>query len=565
MAITKKTFNQIIKQNSFSGADAGKLLIMDYVNKMTKGKRLLTDDDLHQIYRCMNHSPKQLEIYNSYKAFKDRLTLFYGFFQTAYCQYEMGRRINLLSIVDIAKKIQNFETYLKQPLLLTEKEYSKLQADAIKDFENKNIPIWAVVMFYTLSLVRDYSNKKAIPENIKTLIESYKGKSINVDYEIASEKDRNQQNALFIIYFCDKYKIDNTEKSIRDFIINSPLMYAYTCMDKDDSFLSEKNTISLIELYEREREKQAKYNGEKYKSLFIQSSTVKTQNKTEIIDKLESLINLSDNLDFYPSYSDVTLDALSKDIWNKLTTYFSELVEAVKNILSGKIKKLGSTSISSENPDTIKEKELLKAGIDTLSENTVIRNYFLSITDMGKDNIEYIRHNKVYNAGISVYKNETEPSNTGLATEKKLLKEYADLGYFFKEIGREDVKDTTKGLIEQSLCMYLGCIDIFEVYSEIFKVDATPLSEKWNIDSDLAAYNWVLSNNYNSFLGTQKAIEANRETLKDTFKPLDKRLYKLSPEEKETIKNNLFDIPLEETLSTQYLRLFLQGANVHYE
>ena len=98
MAITKKTFNQIIKQNSFSGADAGKILIMDYVSLMTKGKRLLTDNEFSQMLNCMSRSPKQVEIYNSYRDFKQILTQFYGFYQTAYCQYEMGRNKILLNL-----------------------------------------------------------------------------------------------------------------------------------------------------------------------------------------------------------------------------------------------------------------------------------------------------------------------------------------------------------------------------------------------------------------------------------------------------------------------------------
>lgn len=575
MAITKKTFNQIIKQNSFSGADAGKILIMDYVSLMTKGKRLLTDNEFSQMLNCMSRSPKQVEIYNSYRDFKQILTQFYGFYQTAYCQYEMGRNKILLNLYSVAQKRNDFDTYLKQPLLLTEKEYNKLQADAIKDFENKNIPIWAVFMFYTLSLVRDYSNKKTIPDNIKKLIESYKGKSVNVDYEVDQNENKDfetvekEENEFLINEFCKEYKIEKSEESIRDFILNSPLMYPYTCLTAKDAFqLDTKDIFSLMELYEGERERQAKYNGEKYKSVFIRlCEKDETHTITETKDKLDYLIELSEwLLDFYTSYSKIPLDDVTKNIWNGLTE-FSELLEAVKVILSSKIKKLGSyKSIGYTEPDTIKEKELLKAGLDTLSESDVIRDYFLSITNEQENNIEYIRYNKVLQGGISVYKvGAVHKYLSGLDKEKELLLKYADLGYFTGDLDSENIKDQTKELIENSLCMHLGCIDIFEVYSEIFKVDVTPLSQKWDIDNDIAAYNWLLYHNYNSLLGTEKAIEANRQALKDIFKPLDKRLYRRSPEEKEKIKNELFDIPLKETLRNKYFRIFLEGANVHYD
>jgi len=574
MAITKKTFNQIIKQNSFSGADAGKVLIMDWVNLRTKGKRLLSDNEFSQMLSQTSRSSKQVEIYNSYIAFKDTLNQFYGFYQTAYCQYEMGRMKVLTSLLEIANKRHNFDTYLNQPLLLSEKEYSKLQANAIKDFENKDIPIWAVVMFYTLSLVKDYSNKKDIPENIKKLIESYKGKSIDVDYEVDESDTKDVETAdkefhdFIINEFCKEYRIE--KNAIRDFILNSPLMYAYTCLNDAFAFsLADKDILSLIELYEEEREKQAKFNKEKYKSVYWRAlAESKTQTITEKKDKLDYLVELAKWLldcGSYKSYSHITLNDFTKDIWNGLTA-FSELLEAVKDILSSKIKKIGSyASIGYKEKDIIKEKELLKAGIDTISESDIIRDYFLSITNEQKNNVEYIRYNKVARAGISVYKIGAGYSkDSGLNTEKKLLLQYADINYFTGDIDSEIIKDQTEEFIEKSLCMYLGCETIYQVYSEIFKVDVTPLAEKWHIDEDVAAYNWLLYTNYNDILGTEKTIKANRQRIKEIFKPLDKRLYRRSPEELENIKEKLLGIPLRETLNNKYLRIFLEGANVHY-
>ena len=346
-------------------------------------------------------------------------------------------------------------------------------------------------------------------------------------------------------------------------------MYAYTCLESAGEFdFSNKDIISLIEVYEGEREKQAKYNKEKYKSVIWRAlAEPETHTITETKDKLDYLVELAEwCTGDYKRYSDIPLDDFTKDIWNGLTE-FSELLEAVKDILSSKIKKLGSyTSIGYTEPDTIKEKELLKAGIDTLSESYVIENYFLSITDEQKNNIEYIRYNKVQRGGIAVLKTGAEyPVYNGLYKEKKLLLKYADINYFTGDIDSEKIKDQTKELIENSLCMYLGCETIYQVYSEIFKVDVTPLAEKWDIDTDLNAYNWLLYTNYNDILGTEKAIEANRERIKDIFKPLDKRLYRRSPEELEQIKEKLLDIPLKETLSNKYLRIFLEGAKVHYD
>ena len=130
-------------------------------------------------------------------------------------------------------------------------------------------------------------------------------------------------------------------------------------------------------------------------------------------------------------------------------------------MLSSKIKKLGSyKSIGYTEPDTIKEKELLKAGLDTLSESDVIRDYFLSITNEQENNIEYIRYNKVLQGGISVYKvGAGHKYFSGLDKEKELLLKYADLGYFTGDLDSENIKDQTKELIENSLCMHLGCIE----------------------------------------------------------------------------------------------------------
>ena len=580
MAITKKTFNQIIKQNSFSGADAGKVLIMDWVNLRTKGKRLLTDNEFSQMLNCMSRSPKQVEIYNSYRDFKKTLNQFYGFYQTAYCQYEMGRRTVLASLVDVMHKRQDFSNYLDQPLIMSEKEYTKLQADALKDYENKNIPIWAVYMAYTLSLVKDYTEKKDIPDNIKSLIESYKGKTIDVDYEVdeSETKDfetaKREENEFLINEFCKEYKIEKSEESIRDFILNSPLMYPYTCLTEKDAFqLDTENIFSLMKLYEDERAKQAKYNNEKYKTVYMRLLTEsKTQTITEKKDKLDYLIELAewlfDNYYHKSIHYGFMYDCKDKDIWDGLTE-FSELLEAVKDILTSKLKKLGSyTSIGYTEPATIKEKELLKAGIDTLpTESEIINTYYLSITDKEKNSIEFINYEKVQNAGIAVYKVQGSEAlqDSGLNNEKKLLLKYADINYYLGGINSENIIDQTKELIENSLCMYLGCEDIFKIYSEIYKVDVTSLSQKWDIDTDLAAYNWLLYTDYESIKGTKKAVEANRKAIKEIFKPLDKRLYRRSPKELENIKKELLDIPLKETLSNKYFKQFLQGAKVHYD
>lgn len=580
MAITKKTFNQIIKQNSFSGADAGKVLIMDWVNLRTKGKRLLTDNEFSQMLNCMSRSPKQVEIYNSYRDFKETLNQFYGFYQTAYCQYEMGRRTVLASLVDVMHKRQDFSNYLDQPLIMSEKEYNKLQADALKDYENKNIPIWAVYMAYTLSLVKDYTEKKDIPDNIKSLIESYKGKTIDVDYEVDESETKDfetaerEENEFLINEFCKEYKIEKSEESIRDFILNSPLMYPYTCLTAKDAFqLDTENIFSLMELYEDERAKQAKYNNEKYKTVYMRLLTKsKTQTITEKKDKLDYLIELAewliDNYYHKSIHYGFMYDCKEKDIWDGLTE-FSELLEAVKDILTSKLKKLGSyTSIGYTEPATIKEKELLKAGIDTLpTESEIINTYYLSITDKEKNSIEFINYEKVQNAGIAVYKVQGSGAlqDSGLNNEKKLLLKYADINYYLGGINSENIIDQTKELIENSLCMYLGCEDIFKIYSEIYKVDVTSLSQKWDIDTDLAAYNWLLYTDYESIKGTKKAVEANRKAIKEIFKPLDKRLYRRSPKELENIKKELLDIPLKETLSNKYFKQFLQGAKVHYD
>lgn len=575
MAISKKTFNQIIKQNTFSGADAGKVLIMDWVNLHSKGTRLLSDNEFSQMLGCMSRSPKQVEIYNAYKSLKSLIEQLYGFYQTAYCQYELGRTKILTSLLKIANKRHNFDLYTKQPLLMTEKEYSKLSSDALKDFENKEIPIYAVYMFYTADLIHSYTQNKDIPENLKTLIESYKGKTVDINYEESidfnREKEESKKDNNFIKSdFCKKYEINNTDKSIRDFILTSPLMYPYTLDPNNFNFILDKEPTGLIEVYENEREKQAKYNNEKYITVFEKLHKTWEKEKreqdttTETRDKFESLIEWAEWLTGNYSIKSFTEYEGSKEslteIWNDLTEY-SELLEVEKAIFSKKIKKLGSISvIGSDQKDTIKEKELLKVGLDTIrNESEIVNKYFLSITDKEKNNESYIKWQKVYNAGIAVYKEKSSD------IEKNLLKKFSDENYIFSDISTDIIKNDTKDLIEESLCMYLGNETIYSTYSEIFKVDLTPLSQKWNIDGNLAAYNWLLYNNYNRFRGTKKQVEADRQKLKKTFKPLDKSLYRRSPEELEQIKESLLDIPLKETLNHKYIKLFLEGANIRYD
>ena len=41
---TKKTLNQILKQNTFSGADVGKAFILNWIEKTTEQKETLSDN-----------------------------------------------------------------------------------------------------------------------------------------------------------------------------------------------------------------------------------------------------------------------------------------------------------------------------------------------------------------------------------------------------------------------------------------------------------------------------------------------------------------------------------------
>lgn len=578
MAITKKTFNQIIKQNTFSGADAGKVLIMDWISLMKKGKRLLNDNEFSKMLDNMNRSPKQIEIYNSYRDFKSFLQQLYSFYQTAYFQYESGRNSLFRHLTIIHQKRQAIFKYLDQPLIISEKEYSKLQADALKDYENKDVLLWALIMFTTAQYIKAYTEKKDIPENIKTLIESYKGKNINVDYEseIDEKKAIEYENKAILQEFSKTYGVENNEQAIKDFILSSPLFqYALTGLENN-------KTISLIELYERELEKQAKYNNEKFETVIDKAfkdmhkmeneksypeQILKSGKTTETIDKLDYLIELAEWL-----YDDESIkhpieiyenDVIHKDIWAGFKKY-PELLEAVKDMLSSKIKKIGSyTSISSNKKDTIKEKELLKAGLDTLPKDVILeREYFIDTINKEKDNESYIKYEKVFNAGIAVYKG-------ALTTPKKvndLIKEYADSNYFFNELNTETIKSVYAGKIKESLCLFFGGNTIFDVYSEVFKVDLTPLKLDWNYEDDIFSFNWLLYNQYN-YIGcrTSKQTEADRAKLKDVFYPLIKANYQLSPEELEKLKNELLVLPLRETFSSKYTSRFLEGAAVNYD
>ena len=580
MAITKKTFNQIIKQNSFSGADAGKVLIMDWISLMKKGKRLLTDNEFSQMLNCMSRSPKQVEIYNSYRDLKSFLTQLYGFYQTAYFQYESGRNSLYRHLITINQKRQAIFKYLDQPLIMSERDYSKLQADALKDYENKDVLLWALIMFTTAQYIKAYTEKKDIPDNIKTLIESYKGKTIDVDYEseIDEKKAIEYENKAIFQEFSKTYGVENNEQAIKDFILSSPLFqYALTGLENNE-------TISLIELYERELEKQAKYNNEKFETVIDKAfkdmhkmdneksypDQILSKGKTtETKDKIDYLIELAEwllDLEEIKHAIEIKKDSEThKDIWAGFTEY-PELLEAVKDILSSKIKKIGSyTSIGSDKKDTIKEKELLKAGLDTLPKESFLeRFYFLDNTDKEKDNESYIKYEKVLKAGIAVYKGALAVITP--YKESDILKEYADSNYFFNELDIDTIKSVYAGKIKESLCLFFGANTIFDVYSEVFKVDLTPLKLDWNYEQDIFSFNWLLYNQYN-YIGcrTSKQTEADREKVKDVFYPLIKANYQLSPEELEKLKKELLELPLRETFSSKYTSRFLEGAAVNYD
>lgn len=591
---TKKTLNQLLKQNSFSGADAGKSLLLNWINWKTKGEKTLSNAELEKIIQSIKSS-RQIEIFNAYKLLKEYLDEFIKMADGNYQQFMRGKDTILYSLKELNTAQRKYTDYLNLPLILTEKEYSKVKTDAINNYEKETTNLYTLILFTITDFINDYTENKDIPEKIKATLDGYKNETIEIEFEneilnttgktfdqMGYEKTLDYETQFLIKRFAEKYNTEATEKDIKTFIKNNNKAIEYLVEDVGlEAATTEKNIqiMSLIELYEDAKEREYNYlneytytadkklieNKTEFKSLFssLKDLFIPIIEK-EQISKLEALKTLSE--DFLEYYNFDIRDKSTAELQKEFIDDFPELYRATKEYLSKSYKKIATLKENELITTIITNKELEKHGIkkplaDKEIKELVIRHYTKTEP---KTTEQYIKQKKAKNGGIAVLYAETSNNHF----DKETLKEFCNPNLLlrtnmnFEANFIEFVIDT---LVKPALKAIYGINAILDVYGEIFKINLSKLKQQDIFAIQINAYNEFIYMVYDRFNGTKEQTKADKLLFKDVFKPIN--INECKPDSKTiyALKNKLEQVHIRDTLKSEYFECFLEGANIVYE
>ncbi len=562
---TKKTLNQILRQGSFSGADAGKAKILNWVAFMTTGKKPLDDSEINQIVNSIISS-KQYEIYKAYDQLASYLNDFANMAGGNLQQYYRAKVVITNNILQVSQQQQAYDTYLHLPLVLTEKEYSKLKAEAVKEYEARRDVLFSTLLDKTAEYIDLYDDDKAIPSEIKAVLDSYKTQSLKIDVasrylppQESSEAEREAENLQTLKNFAEKYGIDNTQDAINKFISSSVVGYIEGSLFPEDKTKARGLTrlLSKIEVYEGLNKAECAFRGEPYKDIFPQAPT---EPDYQEINKLEALEAVSyDNFYYYT-------DKHSQQYYKAFIKDFPELYKAVKKELGASLKNFETLDDRTLATRLISNRELQDAGLlAPLKKSDVINLICEYIGNSEALKVEdFIRRQKAIFGGLAI---QLEKGITP-KDDPNLIEAYSTLptNYFLQRNNDpQETERTIEEVLKPALCAIYGLEALFDVYGDLFKVDLSPLKVSSNIAEDITRYNALIYSVYSRIYGTEKQIKADQKAFKKIFRTINLDDYKPKPELIEEMRAELEGLPLKKTVTLNYFSKFLKGAGVRYE
>lgn len=586
---TKKTLNQILKQNTFSGADVGKAFILNWIEKTTEQKETLSDNELNAMTK--NLSGKQITVYKAYYHLQQYLDDFYKLVQANFQQFQNGKRALIGDLEKFSNCQHKYKDYLHLPLVLTEKEYNKIQADALKEFNNDKFDLYTLILWTICDYVESYKENKDIPEAIKAILDSYENETIKIEFEnealkatgetadkIDHEQFIDNETERLLVAFADKYGIEKTHEAISSFISHSFVkkleenLPAEKILRKDSEKL-----LKSCEIYEMFKEDEFYYNNE-----YDLTGTKVKENKTKfesfsdtVEDSYESIIEIEEMSkiealktlcsDFLEYYNENSRDKTTAELQQEFIKDFPELYKTTKDILSKGYKPFKTLKDSELLTTEISNKELIKAGLkQPLEENEIkehTREYFINLES--KTTADFIKRHKAQYGGIAVLTTDI-PSIFDNDTFKKFCESPFNT-LIPDDVIPQRIELYIKNLIEPALYCIYGMDALYDVYSDIFKVDLSKLKIDYDYEEDIYAYNNLVYLIYNRIEGTAEQVKSDKISFKSIFKPLDPERYKPNKDKIQAIKEELSNISIDKVLDLKYFSQILEGANIRYE
>lgn len=518
-----KTIKEILSQTNFNGADAGKLLLISYVNsKSSKNKPIVNKETLDSILSTL--PSRQLKIFNAYSLLQANLEKLEpqitGYKQQFYNCYNY-----LLGVIKDFNFYENdYLRYLNTPLLLNKKLLDELELVSFKDFCSQKITGFNLIKKYIYDLFDIYTaSPEALTDKEQAVFKLYGETPINIEVAIDNYiAGADCKNEAVLQHLVDIFSyIYGTEKEIEkviEFILNECKLNSELLGIKKLASKKNKNAddyIKIIELYDLYKQAENSFYNKPIVSVFDPDLLIKSLPRITVEGvKLTELLTFRDKTFTSKTYKDF-IDTFP-ELYNFVKT---DLIERLP-LLDKPDSELFNTELSYIQ---LIEANILDFNIEDSTEYKLQRDYILSKEATSPS--QYLIQRKAQ-AGIGLA--ITPPSKE----ETELFLNYGDNYKITPDtIEPETIESYKTNGLNDALGKIFAYNRLLEVYSDLFKVDLTSLKLDVNFDKYASSFNTQLYRLYFSLAGDKNTLKKKQENIRKLLKPFIKEEY--TPNEKQ--------------------------------
>lgn len=512
-----KTIKEILSQTNFNGADAGKLLLISYVNsKSSKNKPIVNKETLDSILSTL--PSRQLKIFNAYSLLQANLEKLEpqitGYKQQFYNCYNY-----LLGVIKDFNFYENdYLRYLNTPLLLNKKLLDELELVSFKDFCSQKITGFNLIKKYIYDLFDIYTaSPEALTDKEQAVFKLYGETPINIEVAIENYiAGADCKNEAVLQHLVDIFSsIYGTEKEIEkviEFILNECKLNSELLGIKKLASKKNKNAddyIKIIELYDLYKQAENSFYNKPIVSVFDPDLLIESLPRITVEGvKLTELLTFRDKTFTSKTYKDF-IDTFP-ELYNFVKT---DLIERLP-LLDKPDNELFTTELTYLQ---LIEANILDFNIEDSTEYKLQRDYILSKEATNPS--QYLIQRKAQ-AGIGLAL--TPPSKE----ETELFLQYGENYKITPDtIEPETIESYKTNGLNDALGKIFAYNRLLEVYSDLFKVDLTSLKLDVNFDKYASSFNTQLYRLYFSLAGDKNTLKKKQENIRKLLKPFIKEEY----------------------------------------
>lgn len=504
-----KTLKDIISQDSWNGLDVGKAELMSFINKKTDKPGL----DPTALATMLNSlSQKQKGDYKNYYRLKESISFLHD--RTTALKQQFFNSFNYLTkqLSILQERENSYIEYLSQPLTLNDKILDDILKQSFKELTLQKTTAYNVILTYITGNIELYQEyREAVTPDFLKILDRYKDEYIELELTkttINTLKGQEDFLQALLDNFSKLYKTENNIKSVIDYITATEgatsLLYLGLSPQKRKKLKAPKDYIQILENYDNLQRTISEYKGADFISILDSKSLEATCKKEKLkFSKLDALTTFN----FKTTPEDFIRDY--PELYNLAKYDLSEFLDVFK--------KPDKTLLKT----TFTNLQLIEAGIfsprelSDLDKNKYMlqRDYILS--KEASTPSQFLIQEKA-RAGLSLA--ITPPTEKDI----ELFTKYGDNYSFLPEdFNIEDCRDYQEKGIYYSLSYIFSFNSLLEVYSDLFKVNLLPLTDKTDFKSYINTYNTLLYQLFSSLVGDKTTLHNKKAILQGTFQPID--------------------------------------------